>query len=129
MTVSNAFLRFGVLCLIVGVSLGIWMGANQNFTLRPIHVHTNLLGWASMMIFGLFYRVFPEAGAGWAPKVHLILSTLGLVTMMGGLTFVLLGKPALLPVLQAGEAMSTAGILLFAWILFRATGARSASAA
>ena len=49
--------------------------------------------------------------------------------MMGGLTFVLLGKPALLPVLQAGEAMSTAGILLFAWILFRATGARSTSAA
>lgn len=123
MTVSNAFLRLGVLALIVGVSLGMWMGANEDFTLRPIHAHINLVGWASMMIMGFFYRLLPHA-AGRLAWVQLSLFTLGFILMMTGLSGMLLGNEALLPLLMAGELMTGAGILLFAVILFRATGGR-----
>ena len=54
MSVSNNFLRLGVLSALVGMSLGVWMGANQDFVLRPVQAHINLLGFASMMLFGLF---------------------------------------------------------------------------
>ena len=121
-SVSNNFLRFGVLALICGVGLGIWMGANENFTLRPVHAHINLIGWASMMLYGLFYRVFPDAARGWMPVTQFFLSVIGFVSMITGLTGLMLNNTTLLPALMAGEIMTLGSILLFAVILFRATG-------
>lgn len=128
MGVSNAFLRLGVLALIVGVSLGMWMGANEDFTLRPIHAHINLIGWASMMLMGFFYRLLPQA-AGRLAWVQLGVFTLGFILMMTGLSALLLGNETLLPVLLAGELLTGLGILLFAVILFRATGGRETAPA
>lgn len=126
MSISNTFLRFGVLALICGVSLGMWMGHNEEFTLRSVHAHINLIGWASMMIFGFFYRLFPQAEAGWMPKAHLGLAILGFLLMIPGLAMLLLGDPVLLPALLAGQVMLALAILLFAVILFRHTGGKAA---
>ena len=123
--VSNNFLRLGVLALICGVGLGMWMGANEDFTLKPVHAHINLIGFASMMLYGLFYRAFPDAARGWAPVTHFFLNVIGFVTMMTGLTALLLNNQALLPALLAGEIMTFASILLFAVILFRATDGKA----
>jgi hypothetical protein len=125
MTIANTFLRFGVLSLIVGVGLGIWMGANEEFTLRPVHAHINLIGWASMMIFGFFYRLHPDAASGWLPKAQLGLSIIGFIAMMSGLAAMLLGNTSLLPALLAGEIMTALSILIFAFLLFRSTGGRT----
>ncbi|RZI99581.1 MAG: hypothetical protein EON90_10885 [Brevundimonas sp.] len=129
MSVSNNFLRLGVLAVLVGVSLGIWMGANENFTLRPVHAHINLIGWASMMLFGLVYRVIPEAAKGWMPVAHFILAALGFLIMMPSLSLMLLGNMTLVPFLVASEFMVFASLVLFAIIVFRATGGKPATVA
>lgn len=126
MFVSNTFLRFGVFALICGVSLGIWMGHGQDFTLRSVHAHINLIGWASMMIFGFFYRLFPEAQATRIARAHLILSILGFCLMIPGLALLMLGNPVLLPALLIGQVLFAIAIILFAVILFRATGRQAA---
>ena len=128
MGVSNAFLRLGVVALIVGVGLGMWMGANEDFTLRPIHAHINLVGWASMMIMGFFYRLLPHT-TGRLAWVQFGVFSVGFVLMITGLTALLLGNQALLPALLAGELLTGLGILLFAVILFRATGGREVAPA
>lgn len=125
---SSWFLRLGILSLIVGVGLGMWMGANEAFTLRPVHAHINLIGWTSMMLFGLTYRVMPHAAKGLLPWLHFALATLGFLLMMPSLALMLLGNPVLLPAMLAGEVMVAVSILLFAFILFRATGDRTAAA-
>lgn len=127
-SVSGNFLRFGVLALIGGVCLGIWMGANEDFTLKPIHAHINLIGWATMMLYGLVYRAFPDAARGWAPVAHQALAFIGFLLMMPSLALLLLGNPVLLPALLTGEIMTLLSIVLFAVILFRATGKASAAA-
>jgi len=104
MSVSNNFLRLGVLSALVGMTLGVWMGANQDFVLRPVHAHINLLGFASMMLFGLFYRVFPAAGRGWLPMAHFALSVLGFLILMPSLALMLLQKPLFLPAMMIGRA-------------------------
>lgn len=121
MSVSNNFLRLGVLSALVGMSLGVWMGANQDFVLRPVHAHINLLGFASMMLFGLFYRVFPAAGRGWLPMAHFGLSVLGFLILMPSLTLMLLQKPLFLPAMIASELMLVGSMLLFVVIVFMAT--------
>ncbi|HYC67500.1 hypothetical protein [Brevundimonas sp.] len=121
MSVSNNFLRLGVLSALVGMSLGVWMGANENFVLRPVHAHINLLGFASMMLFGLFYRAFPAAARGWLPMVHFTLSVLGFLILMPSLTLMFLGKPFFLPGMIASEIMLVGSMLLFVIIVFMAT--------
>jgi hypothetical protein len=56
------FILLAGLCLMVGVYLGMWMGVNKDFTLAPVHAHLNLLGWASLALFGLTYSAYPEIG-------------------------------------------------------------------
>ena len=121
MSVSNNFLRLGVLSALVGMSLGVWMGANQDFVLRPVHAHINLLGFASMMLFGLFYRAFPAAGRGWLPMVHFALSVLGFLILMPSLTLLILEKPLFMPAMIASEIMLVLSMLLVVIIVFMAT--------
>jgi peptidoglycan/LPS O-acetylase OafA/YrhL len=121
MSVSNNFLRLGVLSALIGMSLGVWMGANQDFVLRPVHAHINLIGFASMMLFGLFYRSFPAAAQGWLPKVHFALSVLGFLILMPCLSLMLLGKPVFMPAMIASEIMLVTSMLLFVVIVFMAT--------
>jgi hypothetical protein len=129
MSVSNNFLRLGVLSALVGMSLGVWMGANQDFVLRPVHAHINLLGFASMMLFGLFYRAFPAAGRGWLPMAHFGLSVLGFLILMPSLALMLLQKPLFLLAMIASEFMLVGSMLLFVVIVFMATMRKEPAAA
>ncbi len=128
MSVSNNFLRLGVLSALVGMVMGVWMGANQDFVLRPVHAHVNLLGFASMMLFGLFYRAFPSAGRGLLPMTHFVLSVVGFLILMPSLTLMLLGKPLFVPGMIASEIMLVASMVVFVFIVFKATMAKDQTA-
>jgi hypothetical protein len=112
------WLKLAVLYLILGISLGIAMGASQNFTLRPVHAHINLLGWTTMALAGLIYSVFPQAGASRLARVHFWLLNLALPVMMGALSMLLLGHVAVAPVLAIAEITGALAIVAFAANLF-----------
>ncbi|HEY5816928.1 MAG TPA: hypothetical protein VIU14_00815 [Mesorhizobium sp.] len=67
-----------------GMSLGIHMGINDDFTLAPAHAHLNLLGWVTMSLYGLYYRSAP---ATYLPLAWFQVGTaaLGFPAMAGGL--------------------------------------------
>jgi len=127
-SVSNNFLRLGVLSALVGMAMGVWMGANQDFVLRPVHAHINLLGFASMMLFGLFYRSFPAAERGWLPVAHFILSVAGFLILMPSLALMMLQKPVFMPAMIASEIGLVLSMLLFVIIVFMATMKKPAAA-
>ena len=112
------WIKLAVLYLILGISLGIAMGASQNFTLRPVHAHINLLGWTTMALAGLIYSVFPQAGASRLARVHFWLLNLALPVMMGALSMLLLGHVAVAPVLAIAEIIGALAIVAFAANLF-----------
>jgi hypothetical protein len=112
------WLKLSVVYLIIGISLGIAMGASQNFTLRPVHAHVNLLGWTTMALAGLIYSVFPKAGESRLARIHFWLLNLALPVMMLALGLVLFGQMAVVPVLGAAEIVAALGIAAFAANLF-----------
>lgn len=112
------WLKLAVLYLIVGVAMGIVMGASQDFTLRPVHAHVNLLGWATMALAGLIYSVFPLAGSSRLGRAHFWLANLSLPLMSGALALVVHGQGQFVPVLVAGEILAALGILVFAANIF-----------
>ncbi len=116
--VGAIWLKLAVLYLIVGVGLGIMMGASENFTMRPVHAHINLLGWATMALAGLIYSVYPQAGESRLAKAHFWLNNVSLPVMAISLAFVLTGERGVIPVLAISEIVAAAGILVFAANIF-----------
>jgi len=115
---ATTWIRLSVIYLIVGVGIGIAMGATHDFTLRPVHAHVNLLGWTTLALAGLIYAVFPEAGRSTLAKIHFWLHNAALPVMMGSLALFLLGNSRAVPVLVASEFVAAAGVIVFAVNVF-----------
>ena len=83
--IDISFLVLATLMLIVGVSLGIFMAGSQDFQLRPVHAHINLVGWASLALFGLVYRAYPQLAERRLAKLHFMLSAPAAVLLPVGI--------------------------------------------
>jgi hypothetical protein len=114
------FIRSSLLWLGVGVLLGVWLAFDPGRALayRPAHMHANLLGFVSMMIFGVAYHVLPRfAGAPLRSRrmasVHLVLANAGLLLMVAGwgtrLSYAAVGGI----LLGVGALASSTGAFLF----------------
>ena len=84
------FLVLAALSLIAGVGLGIFMAASQDHQLRPVHAHINLVGWASLALFGLVYRAYPELGRRRLARLHILLAASAAVLLPPGIAMAVL---------------------------------------
>lgn len=118
MSIPSLFFRTAVLLGLAGMLLGIFMGINQDFTLAHFHAHWNLLGWVAFFLYGAYYALVPAAREGLLPKLHYVLSILGLALFMIGLHGIATGTDTLIFAV-IGSLTIVAGFLVFAWIVFR----------
>ena len=118
---SNWFLRLAVLYLIAGVGLGIHMAASHNHAMAPVHAHLNLLGWVSLALFGLFYRVVPAATGTTLAKVHFWIYVPAHFVQMVLLALLFLGFPAVEPALGAVSMLVGAAVVVFAVVVWKHT--------
>lgn len=119
---ASRWLKLAVLYLLAAIALGVAMGVSANFTLRPVHAHVALLGWASLALAGLIYGQYPRAAASWLARVHFWMHNLGLPLMMVSLALMLHGITAAGGVLLASEGIFAVGCLAFAFNVFRNLG-------
>lgn len=81
---SIRLVRVGALFGLLGAYLGSHMAGAGSYALRPIHAHILLVGWLSLFVYGLFYKLykvkFPKLVAfhGWSA----IIGTIGLTAGM-----------------------------------------------
>lgn len=119
---GNKFLRLAVVYFLLGVTLGIVMAASHDFTLRPVHVHLNLLGWASMGLFGLWYRSAPAAAESKLAELHFWIYNLALPIQMATLAMYVSGTTAVEPVLAIASMAVGVSVVCFAINLWKHTG-------
>jgi cbb3-type cytochrome oxidase subunit 1 len=117
-----------------GVTLGIAMAMWPRLIIyRPAHVHMNLLGFVTMMIFGVGYHVLPRfAGAPlrWPDLglAHWWLSNAGLALMVTGF-FVIPSSPVGRWLLAPGGTLAAAGAFCFIVNIWRTIDIASRRAA
>ena len=119
--ISTLLLRVSVFLLMVGMTLGIVMGIQQNFMLAPAHAHLNLVGFVVMFAAGLYYRLVPAAAEGVLPKVQAFTHVVGAIVFPGGLALMLTYGPAYEPAVIVGSLIVYFSIGLFAFIVYRTT--------
>ncbi len=112
------WIKLSVIYLLVGIALGIMMGATEDFTLHPLHAHLNLLGWTTLALAGLIYSIFPQASQSRLAKIHFWLLNISLPVMMVALGCVLKGYLGAIPVLAISEIIGALGIVAFAANIF-----------
>lgn len=108
--IDRCFLFLSILSAIAGMSLGIFMGVRQDFFLAPVHAHLNLLGFVTLALYGIAYRI------EWASKdrlalLHFALGGTGAVLLPLGIAVAMIShQPALA---MAGSLPTLASMLLF----------------
>jgi cbb3-type cytochrome oxidase subunit 1 len=132
----KAFLKASLAWLALGVTLGVAMAAHPVWTIyRLAHMHMVLLGFVTMMIFGVAYHVIPRfAGSPLrsrrAAVVHWWISNAGLTGMVVGFGLRARGAPAGTPTLAVGGVASATGAYIFVYLMWRTLdGRRSPTAA
>ena len=83
--IDRWFILIGLLYGTFGFAFGIWVGINERFDQAHLHAHINLIGFASMVLFGLLYRAFPALAENKLAAVHFILFNLGAVVFLVGI--------------------------------------------
>lgn len=116
---APAFIKVALVYFLLGVALGIYMGARPDFTLSGVHAHINLLGWVSLALAGAIYTLYPAAGRSRLALWHFWLANLALPIMMVSLAFFLLGRPGAGPALGISSVLMGLAVLLFGLNVFR----------
>ena len=94
--IDTFFVLTAAACLIGGVGMGIFMGIAHDFQFAPVHAHLNLLGWASLALFGLTYRAYPMLANSRIAVIHLAVSGVSALMFPAGIYFsVAHGAPGL----------------------------------
>ena len=122
MTAARGFLVTGPLFLLFGLGLGAHMGASGDHSLSPVHAHVNLLGFVVMMLFGLAYDRFTEAGDSKLAMVHFWLHLIGSLILLAMLYMLFTGRiaeEAMFPLAPICELAIIAGVAIFALNMFR----------
>ncbi|MBU6456721.1 MAG: hypothetical protein KGQ48_04175 [Bradyrhizobium sp.] len=117
--IGSLMMRVSVVVLLVGMLAGIAMGIRQDFTLRPVHAHLNLVGGVLLFLFGLYYRLVPAAGADRLAKLQGWLHIVGSILFPAGIAAIVLGGPAFMALPVVGSLVVVAATALFALIVFR----------
>src|SRR5512134_1265184 len=84
---TKGFVVASLAYFFVASILGIWMGGHPPGWVRFAHVHFNLLGFMSMMIYGVGYFILPRFNGrtlhwpSWVP-IHFFIANIGLIGMV-----------------------------------------------
>jgi cbb3-type cytochrome oxidase subunit 1 len=131
----RGFIRASLVWLGVGVLIGVSMAffPAQALAYRPAHVHANLLGFVSMMIFGVAYHVIPRFSGNPLHQrrlgpVHLWTANLGLALLVSGWIARVWAWGAGEAMVRAGGAVSAVGVGLFIYNIWRTLGPVRAAA-
>ena len=116
--VSKRWFLVAITYFVVGVCVGVFMGASGDHTLYAFHAHVNLLGWVSMSLTGFLYRAFPTAArsalAGW----HFWIYQISVPIMLLAVAAIYTGHREADPVAGVASVGVLVAVLLFWWNIF-----------
>ncbi len=108
---DQKFLLLGAIMLTAGVTLGIVMGVKHDFSLAPVHAHINLVGWASLSLFGIVYKLYPQMAKSRLAALHFILAAPAALMFPIGIALSILADRPLVAIVAA--FLWLGGVILF----------------
>jgi hypothetical protein len=117
MDIARYFVATGAVLGGLGMVMGIEMGISEDFTLSPAHAHLNLVGWVSLVLFGLAYRA-KLASSGALAAIHYWVAAAGAIVLPIGIYVTIVGNQPVIAII--GAILSLASMLIFIVNVWRA---------
>jgi hypothetical protein len=111
--------RLAVLYALFGMVMGEIMGISGDHSQMPVHAHINVLGWVSLALFGVFYKLWPTAAQGKLPLAQFALFNVGVVVQAAAVSQVLQGNEGAGPIAGIGSILLILSMLIFAFLVYR----------
>ena len=128
-TFVRGFVRASLVWFGIGVLIGISMAfvPAQALAYRTAHIHANLLGFVSMMIYGVAYHVMPRFSGNplysrRLAALHFWVANLGLALLVAGWGARSWAVGPATVSLRTGAALSAVGAALFILNIWRTLG-------
>lgn len=115
---ARLWILIAVIYLLAGTIFGVVMGMTETLQYAPVHAHINLLGWATLALTGIIYKLYPAAAASRLGKAHFWSYNLTLPVLMVVLYLFFGGKVSLAPVMGILSIIVVLSLVVFATNLF-----------
>jgi cbb3-type cytochrome oxidase subunit 1 len=109
------FIGLGTLFAVAGMVLGIYMGMSEDHSLVDAHAHNNLVGYVTMVIYGVYYRLVPAASGRMLATIHFWVALAGSATIGLGLALTLQGITWLI---QVSSVLVLLAMVIFAYTVW-----------
>ena len=119
MKASALCFQSAVVFVVAGMIWGITMGISQDFSASPAHAHLNLLGWVSLFLFGIYYRLHPSLEVAKTAIVQILVWIIGTIVLAIGIGLASTGHAIGDLVAAFGSLIVLFAVLLFGWLVFR----------
>jgi cbb3-type cytochrome oxidase subunit 1 len=130
----KAFVRASLVWFTVGIGLGLAMAAHPEWVVyRPAHGHMNVVGFITMMVFGVGYQLLPRLfghplHSRRIAVAHWWLANLGLAGMVAGFILAPHIGASSAPVTATGGLLFSVGAFAFVYNMWRTFDAADARA-
>src|SRR5579862_5323065 len=102
MKASRLCFLAAVVAAIAGMLWGLQMAISDNHAAMPAHAHLNLLGWVSLFLLGIFYRLHPALEKAMLAFVQVWAWIAGTIIMAVGVGLVSTGSTGAEPIAAVG---------------------------
>ena len=114
--IDRAYVAVALVLLLVGELLGFYMGMMSDLKLRSLHVTLVLVGFVTLTLFGVMFRLWPAMKSGAMAAAQFWLGTIGVLgIVIGTYQYVTTGGIAI--VAPASALMIVATVLLL-WLFW-----------
>jgi hypothetical protein len=119
MKASVLSFQAAVIFVIAGMIWGIIMAISIDHSTLPAHAHLNLLGWVSLFLFGIYYRLHPSLEGDKRASAQVWVWIIGTIILSIGVALVHTGHAIGDPIAAVGSIIVLLDMLLFGWLVFR----------
>jgi hypothetical protein len=125
MKTSALCFQAAVLFGVAGMIWGIVMAISDDHSTFPAHAHLNLLGWVSLFLFGVYYRMHPALDEGMTARIQVWAWIVASILLAVGVGLAHSGREIGDPIAAVASVVILLDMLLFGWLVFRAEGAQT----
>jgi cbb3-type cytochrome oxidase subunit 1 len=128
----KAFIRASLLWFAAGIVLGVGMAVHPPWVVyRAAHAHMNVVGFLTMLVFGVGYQLLPRLfghplRSRALAVAHFFLANAGLLGLVSGFLLLLRSSVAGRWSMASGGVLFAAGAVLWVWNLWRTFDAADA---
>ena len=125
MKASSLSFQVAVVFVVAGMIWGIIMAISDDHSAMPAHAHLNVLGWVSLFLFGIYYRLHPSLERAKSAIAQVWVWIFGTIILTIGVGLVHTGHSIGDPIAAVGSIIVLLDMLLFGWLVLQ--GERAAA--